>query len=307
MTTVEELGEKLHEALYNSKTKEQDLIDIIKSTDLLKRLSISHYYEAVYGKKLQDDLNSKLSSDFKNLVKNLFLTPTEIDVEDIKNAFKGNSTDETILIEALTTKPKFMTDELKKSYKALTKKELKDDIEKNFTSDTHLKKNLVTLLNATRSTNQKPNQSSCEKDAESLIKSKEDDWFNNEKIFENIFAKKSPEELVMIARYYFKKKGIPLTDAIEKNATGKNKKILKEVFYNTINPCELYAEKIYNAIKGLGTNDEDLIRVLTTRNDIDIDDIREMYNWKYKQNMLDDIAGDSSGNYQNLLLHLAEQ
>jgi hypothetical protein len=307
MSTVEELGEKLHEALYNSKTKEQDIIDIIKSTDLLKRLSISHYYEAVYGKKLQDDLNSKLSSDFKNLVKNLFLTPTEIDVENIKNAFKGNSTDETILIEALTTKPKFMTDELKKSYKTLTKKELKDDIEKNFTSDTRLKKNLVTLLNATRSTNQKPNQSSCEKDAESLIKLKEDDWFNNEKIFENIFAKKSPEELVMIARYYYKKKGISLLDAIEKNATGKNKEILKEVFINTINPCELYAEKIYNAIKGLGTNDEDLIRVLTTRNDIDIDDIREMYNWKYKQNMLDDIAGDTSGVYQNLLLHLAEQ
>ena len=88
------------------------------------------------------------------------------------------------------------------------------------------------------------------------------------------------------------KKGITSIDATEKNATGKNKKILKDVFYNTINPCELYAEIIYNDIKGLRTNAQDLIRNLTTRNAID--DIREMYNWKYKQNMIDNIDGDTS-------------
>ena len=199
-----------------------------------------------------------------------------------------------------------MIDELKKTYKTLNKTELKNDIEKQF-SDPHLKKNLVTLLNTNRSTQEKPNKSQCEKDADTLINKKEDDWFNDEKIFENIFCKKSPEELVMIARYYYKKKGISLLDAIEKNATGKNKEILKEVFINTINPCELYAEKIHNAIKGIGTNDKVLIRVLSSRGDIDMDDIREMYNWKYKQNMIDDIGGDTSGPYKDLLIKIAEK
>ena len=102
-----------------------------------------------------------------------------------------------------------MIDELKKTYKTLNKTELKNDIEKQF-SDPHLKKNLVTLLNTNRSTQEKPNKSQCEKDADTLINKKEDDWFNDEKIFENIFCKKSPEELVMIARYYYKKKQIKL-------------------------------------------------------------------------------------------------
>jgi hypothetical protein len=301
-SSVDVLGDKLHDALFKSKTKEQDIIDIISNTDLQTRLSIAHYYETVYGKKLQDDLKSKLSSDFRDLVIDLFTLPTDIEAENLKKNLK----DENLIVETLTTQPKFMIDELKKTYKTLNKTELKNDIEKQF-SDPHLKKNLVTLLNTNRSTQEKPNKSQCEKDADTLINKKEDDWFNDEKIFENIFCKKSPEELVMIARYYYKKKGISLLDAIEKNATGKNKEILKEVFINTINPCELYAEKIHNAIKGIGTNDKVLIRVLSSRGDIDMDDIREMYNWKYKQNMLDDIAGDTSGNYQNLLLHLAEQ
>lgn len=301
-SSVDVLGDKLHDALFKSKTKEQDIIDIISNTDLQTRLSIAHYYETVYGKKLQDDLKSKLSSDFRDLVIDLFTLPTDIEAENLKKNLK----DENLIVETLTTQPKFMIDELKKTYKTLNKTELKNDIEKQF-SDPHLKKNLVTLLNTNRSTQEKPNKSQCEKDADTLINKKEDDWFNDEKIFENIFCKKSPEELVMIARYYYKKKGISLLDAIEKNATGKNKEILKEVFINTINPCELYAEKIHNAIKGIGTNDKVLIRVLSSRGDIDMDDIREMYNWKYKQNMIDDIAGDSSGPYKDLLIKIAEK
>ena len=301
-SSVDVLGDKLHDALFKSKTKEQDIIDIISNTDLQTRLSIAHYYEAVYGKKLQDDLKSKLSSDFRDLVIDLFTLPTDIEAENLKKNLK----DENLIVETLTTQPKFMIDELKKTYKTLNKTELKNDIEKQF-SDPHLKKNLVTLLNTNRSTQEKPNKSQCEKDADTLINKKEDDWFNDEKIFENIFCKKSPEELVMIARYYYKKKGISLLDAIEKNATGKNKEILKEVFINTINPCELYAEKIHNAIKGIGTNDKVLIRVLSSRGDIDMDDIREMYNWKYKQNMIDDIAGDTSGPYKDLLIKIAEK
>jgi hypothetical protein len=301
-SSVDVLGDKLHDALFKSKTKEQDIIDIISNTDLQTRLSIAHYYETVYGKKLQDDLKSKLSSDFRDLVIDLFTLPTDIEAENLKKNLK----DENLIVETLTTQPKFMIDELKKTYKTLNKTELKNDIEKQF-SDPHLKKNLVTLLNTNRSTQEKPNKSQCEKDADTLINKKEDDWFNDEKIFENIFCKKSPEELVMIARYYYKKKGISLLDAIEKNATGKNKEILKEVFINTINPCELYAEKIHNAIKGIGTNDKVLIRVLSSRGDIDMDDIREMYNWKYKQNMIDDIAGDTSGPYKDLLIKIAEK
>ena len=96
-------------------------------------------------------------------------------------------------------------------------------------------------------------------------------------------------------------------DTINKKVSGKGKILLKEIVYGNIIPHELYAEKIYNAIKGIGTNDKVLIRVLSSRGDIDMDDIREMYNWKYKQNMIDDIAVDTSGPYKDLLIKIAEK
>ena len=97
-----------------------------------------------------------------------------------------------------------------------------------------------------------------------------------------------------------------MLDIIEKKITGKNKILLKEVLYNNIIPQELYAEKIYNSIKGLGTNNSLLARVLVLRHEIDMDEINEFYKDKYKKEMKDDIIGDTSGNFQKLCLLLAK-
>ena len=56
--------------------------------------------------------------------------------------------------------------------------------------------------------------------------------------------------------------------------------MLREVLFNNISPQELYAEKIYLAIKGLGTNNTLLNRILVSRTEIDMDEIKEFYQKK---------------------------
>lgn len=97
-----------------------------------------------------------------------------------------------------------------------------------------------------------------------------------------------------------------MLDIIDKKISGKNKILLREVLYNNIIPQELYAEKIYNAIKGLGTNNSLLSRVLVLRHEIDMDEINDFYKDKYKNDMKDDIIGDTSGNFQKLCVLLAK-
>jgi hypothetical protein len=97
-----------------------------------------------------------------------------------------------------------------------------------------------------------------------------------------------------------------MLDIIEKKITGKNKILLKEVLYNNIIPQELYAEKIYNSIKGLGTNNSLLARILILRHEIDMNEIADFYKDKYKKDMIDDIVGDTSGNFQKLCLVLTK-
>ena len=305
MQSPSELGDRLHEALFNSKKKEKEVIEIISNTDLPTRLSIAQYYETAYGNKLQDDLNKKLSSKFRDLVIDLFLSPTDLDVEIIKRAVKGFGVTEVPIVEILTSRPKWMIDDLKVAYKNNTGKELSQDLEKKLSGN--LRRNILTLLNTDRSNNTQPNKSECENDSEILKKNKESSWFDDQKIFDNIFAKKSPEELVIIARYYFKKTGTALCDVINKKFSGKNKNVMNEILYNIINPSEMFADKINSALKGLGTDTNTLNRILATRNEIDMIDIREIYFIKYNKKLVDAIKSDTSGDYQTLCVYLCEK
>ena len=63
-------------------------------------------------------------------------------------------------------------------------------------------------------------------------------------------------------------------------------------------------DECMGAVKGIGTNDTQLIRSIVTRMDIDMKMIKRYYKKLFGNNMADDIKGDTGGNYQKLLLYL---
>ena len=74
------------------------------------------------------------------------------------------------------------------------------------------------------------------------------------------------------------------------------------VVYAVISPSEYFATKVNKAVKGLGTNDKLLIRILVTRNEIDMKYIKQYYKQLYKKNMIEDIK--AGGEYRKLLVKL---
>ena len=162
------------------------------------------------------------------------------------------------------------------------------------------------MISTERRTNENPDKAQCEKLADLLINSGEKNWVEDENVFRDVFILCSAEEMVLVGRYYFQKTGNNLIDVIEKKFSGKNKTLLREVVFANVIPHELFAEKIYNSIKGLGTNTALLNRVLAARRGVDMPQIKEIYQWKYKVSMKDDIIGDTSGMYQKLCLFVAE-
>ena len=94
--------------------------------------------------------------------------------------------------------------------------------------------------------------------------------------------------------------------AINNEFSGDIKKLLTAVVYAVISPSEFFATKVNKAIKGLGTNTAVLNRVLAARHGVDMPQIKEIYQWKYKVSMKEDIIGDTSGMYQKLCLFVAE-
>ena len=60
-------------------------------------------------------------------------------------------------------------------------------------------------------------------------------------------------------------------------------------------------------MSGLGTMDATLIRILVTRNEIDMPQIRETYKRIFNKDMIKDIKDDTSGDYRKLLVKLASR
>ncbi|KAI6061657.1 Annexin A4 [Aix galericulata] len=65
-----------------------------------------------------------------------------------------------------------------------------------------------------------------------------------------------------------------------------------------------FAERLYKSMKGLGTDDNTLIRVMVSRSEIDMLDIRREFLTMYGKSLYSFIKGDCSGDYRKVLLRL---
>ena len=304
MEDPQSAAERLHTALFGKGNREETCVDIIINNDLEHRLLIAKKYGELYKSPLYEDIKSKLSGNFKELCGFCFLTPMEFNAKMLKRGFKGISIDEQVIFEILANHTLEEYKQIEEAYKTETGKELRKDIEKHFGGN--LRKDILNLISSERRVNSEPDHKECERLADLLISAGEKKWVEDENIFKDVFIMTSPEEMVLIGRYYFQKTGQLLIDVIEKKLKGKERTLLREVVYANIIPHELFAEKLYNSIKGLGTNTALLNRVLASRHGVDMPQIKEIYQWKYKVTLKEDIIGDTSKEYQKLCLFVAE-
>ena len=303
MSELKTSAELLHQAI-QGKNRDQTFLDIVITHDLIQRIEIANIYQETYKKNLYEEIKSKLSGEFKELVGYLFLSPQEFSAKMLKRGFKGLTVDDEIIFEILSAHTLEEHKLIEAAYKQETTRELKKDIEKNYSGA--LKKDIFNLISSQRRINPNPDMKLCEQLCDELIKVDIKKWVENEDLFKKIFIECSPEEMVLIGRFYFQKTGNSLIEDIDNKLTGKYKTFLREILYNNIVPHELYAEKIYKSIKGLGTNTALLNRCLASRCRLDMPQIKEIYKWKYNVTLRQDIVGDCSGIYQKLCLYVAE-
>ena len=301
MSLISKYVEILHENI-TIKNNENSILEILTKTDLKTRIQISQYYKATYNISLFNEIISKIGGDFGYCSAQMFLSPLEFCVHHL---IKGLDKAKECTMEQLTSKTKEELKLIEDTYNKITGKNLKKEIIKAYKGS--VGNNLVNLWNIKRLSNINPDKKECEKFANILSKNIPKNWVENETIFKDIFIKRSPEELILIGRYYLKITGVNLMDDIEKKTEGNIKLLLKEILYNNIMPQELFAEKIYLSIKGMGTDEEVLSRVLVSRCELDMADIRDIYKQKYNVSMKEDIIDDTSGTYQKLCVFLSEK
>ena len=295
------------ETLKNSlspKKDENNIIKLVTNRTNYQLQQIKEAYNTLYKGDLIKDLKKALSGHFEDVVVGLFYTPIDFDCFHLRKAIKGIGTDEKALIEILCTRPSNVIEEIKKRYGEMYPgRSLLKDIE----SDTsgNFRKILRSLLSANRPPDTQPDIEECKNCAKRLYEAGEKRLGTNEEVFTQIFTEKSPSEFICITQLYYKLTKHTLIQAVENEFSFDSKKCLIAIIYAILSPSEYFAKLIYKAIKGLGTDNTTLIRVLISRHEVDMPQIKQYYKQNYKKDMIDDIKGDTSGNYRKILVELA--
>ena len=295
---------QLH-AILTGKTKGGDdtLIKIITSKTNDERQKIKEEYKSAFNADLVKDLQKAYSSNFEDVLVGLFTVPLDYDCYHIRKAVKGLGTDEKALIEILTTRESDHIEEMKKRYKEMYPgRDMVADI-KDDTSG-HFWQVLKGLLEAKRGKNTVPDNKECESCAKKLHAAFET-RNNHTEIFTEILTTKSKEEIREIGKIYNTISKNGLINDIQKLFGSDTRNALLGIIYGILSPPEYFAKLIYESIKGLGTKNSTLIRVLITRDEIDMPQIKQYYKQLYNKDMVEDIKGDTSGNYQKILVELA--
>ena len=282
---------------------ESEIIKIMCNRTNDQRQEIKKLYISLYGEELEKVLKKKLSGNFEDCIVALLNTPAEYDAKEIHKAIAGLGTNEDTLTEIIATRPKWKIEEIKEEYQKLYNVSLEKDVKGDTTGA--YRQLLVALIQGGRSENPYPNEKQCKKICEELYQGGEAVKGTDTDLFIKYFANRSPAELAMISRIYHKKYNKSLLDVIEKEFSGDVKVLFSTLLTALVKPAEYFATRVNKAVKGWGTNDNLLIRILVTRDEIDMPQIKKCYKKLYNKDMLQDVKDDTSGDYRELLIELA--
>ena len=288
------------------KVDENAIIKLLANRNNVMRQQLRNYYNKKFNRDLVSDLKAELDGKFEAAIVALLDDPFIYDAKSLHKAMKGVGTDTDACIEIICTRPNWYLKNIMTAYTNLTG----GDLIKDLKSEVKLMGNtgtlLCTLLQCQRSENPTPNKETIEKYANDLIKGGIQKLGTDEKLFMDVLTKTSTPELQLLIDTYQKKAGESLLVSIDKEFTGDVKKTLKTIIYANTTPSEYFAQRVNEAITSAGQKDELLMRILITRDEVDMPKIKECYKTLYGKDMVESIKEATLGDYKNLLVELCD-
>uniref|UniRef100_A0A8C1VQK3 Annexin n=1 Tax=Cyprinus carpio TaxID=7962 RepID=A0A8C1VQK3_CYPCA len=276
------------EALYNAMkgfgSDKEAILDLITSRSNAQRQKIRAAYKSQYGKDLIDDLKYELTGKFERLIVGLMRTPAYHDAKEIKDAIKGAGTDEKCLIEILASRTNEQIHNLVAAYKDAYGRDLEED--------------------GTREEDDVVSEDLVEQDAQDLYDAGEAQWGTDEAKFIMLLGNRSVTHLQLVFDEYEKIAEKSIEDSIKSELSGDFERLMLAVVQCIRSKPMFFAKCLYKSMKGLGTADNTLIRIMVSRSETDMLDIRECFRLRYEKSLYNMIQDDTSGEYKRTLLKL---
>lgn len=294
----------LRGAMKGMGTNEKEIIEVLANRSNDQRQKIMVQYKASYGRDLIKDLKSELGGDLENVILGLMATPAVFDAQCLKKAMKGAGTKDKVLVEILCTR----TNEQIRAIKVAYKKEFGNDLEDDLKSDTsgtfqHL---VVGLCAGGRDESTDVDEDKAAADAQTLFEAGENKLGTDEDEFQRILVAKSPEHIKAVVEAYNKISEKSLEDAVKGELSGNSEDAYLSILSFVCHPIVHFADLLQSAMKGLGTDEDRMIRVIISRSEIDLGAIKAAYNMKYDKPLVEAIISECGGDFRNVLMAIAQ-
>lgn len=125
-----------------------------------------------------------------------------------------------------------------------------------------------------------------------------------ESTFNAILCQRNRSQIRLIFDEYEKITGHPFEKAIENEFSGTSKDTLLALIHSLRDRTDYLAKRLHDSMAGIGTDDRTLIRIVVSRSENDLGDIKNAFSAKYGKSLEDFIRGDCSGDYKKCLLNI---
>lgn len=292
-------AEALRKAFQGWGANEKAIISIIGHRNAAQRKQIRQAYEELYQEDLVHRFEKELSGDFERAVYRWILDPVDRDAVLANVAIRKTSPHVIVEISCVHSPEELLA--VRRAYQLRYKHSLEEDVAAHYTGD--IQKLLVALVSTFRYDGAEINARLAVSEAEILHEAIQEKKFNHEEII-RILSTRSKTQLIATFNHYKDAYGTSITKSLSGDPSNELLVALRTAI-RCINDPQKYFEKVLSAaIKGSGTDEDALTRVIVTRVEKDLKEIMELY---YKRNSvtLDHVvAKETSGDYKAFLLTL---
>lgn len=283
-------------------TDENAIIEVLCRRSNGQRIEICRTFKTAYGKDLIDDIKAESSGNFQRVLVSLLTPTTELYARELYESMYGGGTDEDVLIEVMCTMSNREIREIGATYYRMYGKSLEEELRGDTSGS--FKRLMTSLSVGSRDESMRTDISAAQADAQELKRAGVDKFGTDESAFNRVLCLRNYDQLKLVAQEYEKLTSHTLEKDIKREFSGDIEDGLLAILRVAENRAEFFARRLNKSMAGIGTNDNSLIRLVVTRSEIDMVDIKEQFQRYYGKSLKSFIKGDTSGHYKHALYAL---
>ncbi|TYJ15703.1 hypothetical protein E1A91_A10G201500v1 [Gossypium mustelinum] len=299
--SVKEDAEALRKACQGWGTDEKAIIAVLGRRNAAQRRQIRHVYEEIYQEDLIKRLESELSGHFEKAVYRWILDPPDRDAVLANVELKKSGDEHHVIVEISCTKNPEELLALRRAYHARYKHSLEEDVAYHTKGDT--RRLLVALVSAFRYYGEEINTTLAKSEAKKLREAVKNKKFGNEDVI-RILSTRSIAQLQATFNCYREEEGTSITKNLPKDSSDEYIATLRMAVRCLKDPKKYFEKVLRRSIEGIGTDEDALTRVIVTRAEKDLKEIKELYHKRNNVPLDKAVDKETSGDYKDMLLTL---